>query len=185
MKKTLQLFCVLILFILFGCFIFSRQNRTVQLRIDENNMPVLSLKADDSNELLYPWFNESDGLYYFFLPSFVDNNRIYFDLIKNKSVSIDGLPFDEWNVFEWEAETPYSIYCETQEYNVVFMKSANIPSLFLETESGDMEYLNADKANEETGNICLINPTKNVEYQGNLKRISGRGNSTFSTTKKA
>ena len=93
MKKTLQLFCVLILFILFGCFIFSRQNRTVQLRIDENNMPVLSLKADDSNELLYPWFNESDGLYYFFLPSFVDNNRIYFDLIKNKSVSIDGLPF--------------------------------------------------------------------------------------------
>ena len=185
MKKTLQLFCVLILFILFGCFIFSRQNRTVQFRIDDNNMPVLSLKANDSNELLYPWFNESNGLYYFFLPSFVDDNRIYFDRISNKSVSIDGLPFDVWNVFEWEDETPYSIYCETQEYNVVFMKSANIPALFIETESGNMEYLNTDKLNEETGNICLINATKNVEYQGNLKRISGRGNSTFSTSKKA
>ncbi len=185
MKKTLQLFCVLILFILFGCFIFSRQNRTVQFRIDDNNMPVLSLKANDSNELLYPWFNESNGLYYFFLPSFVDDNRIYFDRISNKSVSIDGLPFDVWNVFEWEDETPYSIYCETQEYNVVFMKSANIPAVFIQTDSGSMEYLNTDKANRESGNICLINPTKNVEYQGGLKRISSRGNSTFATNKKA
>ena len=185
MKKTLQLFCALILFILFGCFMFSLQNRTVQFRTDENNMPFLTLKANGNNEILHPWFDESSGLYYFFLPSFVDDNHIYFDSLEGSSVSVDGLPFSRWSRFDWDAHTLYTICCNEQEYPIVFMKSANLPSLFLETESGSMEYLNADKANEETGRICLINQTKNVDYQGNLKRVSGRGNSSFSTNKKA
>ena len=185
MKKTLQLFCVLVLFILFGCFIFSWQNRTVQFQTDENNMPFLSLKANGNIETLHPWLDEKSGIYYFFLPSFVNDNHIYFDSLKDTSVSVDGLPFSKWSRFDWEADTPYTIYCDEQEYQVIFMKSANLPSLFLETESGSMDYLNADKANAETGSVCLINQAKNVDYQGKLKRVSGRGNSTFSTNKKA
>lgn len=185
MKKTLQLGCLSALFILFGCFIFSMQNRTVQFQTDENNMPVLSLKADDSSKQIQPWLDESSGLYYFFLPSFVSDNRIFCDNINNGDISIDGLSLSKWSSFTWETGTAYTLGCKGQTYEVVFMKSANLPTLFIDTKSGSMEYLNADKANEETGSICLINQTKNVEYQGKLKKISGRGNSTFSTSKKA
>lgn len=185
MKKTLQLIGVLALFILFGCFVFSMQNRTVQFQTDENNMLVLSLKANDHNELLYPWLDENSGFYYFFLPSFVDDNRVYFDYLDNKSVSVNGRPYSKLSSFEWEAETPYTICYEAQEYEIIFMKSANLPTLFIETESGSMDYLDADKANVEPGNICLVNTLKNVDYSGKLEKISARGNSTFYTEKKA
>ena len=185
MKKTIKLICLLAVFILFGCFIFSIQNRTVQFQTDENNMPVLSLKADDNIELLQPWLDESSGLYYFFLPSFVSDNRIFCDSLDDGDITINGTALSKWSSFEWEAENTYTLECKEQTYEVAFMKSANLPSLFLETESGDMEYLNADKENEEAGNICIVNPTKNVEYKGNLKKISTRGNSTFATNKKA
>ena len=36
------------------------------------------------------------------------------------------------------------------------LKSANIPALFVETESGTMEHLNADKELVETGSISVV-----------------------------
>ena len=183
MKKTLQMVCILALFILFGVFLFFVQSRNLQFTTDDSGTLVLSLKADDSEKLLYPWVNEADGLTYFFLPSFVQGHRIFFD--RKETIEIDGKAISCWNSFEWEDRTVYSISCEGQEYEVVFMKSANLPSLFLETDSGSMEYLNADKANEETGAVQLVKASGNVEYQGSLRKISARGNSTFATDKKS
>ena len=183
MKKTLQMVCILALFVLFGVFLFFVQSRNIQFTTDDSGTLVLSLKADGSEKLLYPWVNEADGLTYFFLPSFVQGHRIFFD--RKETIEIDGKAISCWNSFEWEDRTVYSISCEGQEYEVVFMKSANLPSLFLETDSGSMEYLNADKANEETGAVQLVKASGNVEYQGSLRKISARGNSTFATDKKS
>lgn len=185
MKKTWQLIGLLTLLILFGIFLYSFQNRKVQFQTDENDTLVLSLKTDDGAEFLYPWFDEESGITYFFLPSFVHNNRIYCDYLEPGTVSVNGSFLSAWDCFTWENETSYTITYDVQEYQVVFMKSANLPSLFLDTESGSMETLNADKSNEETGNIRLVNTTGGREYQGSLKRISARGNSTFGTEKKA
>ena len=129
MKKTLQMVCILALFVLFGVFLFFVQSRNIQFTTDDSGTLVLSLKADGSEKLLYPWVNEADGLTYFFLPSFVQGNRIFFD--RKETIEIDGEAFSCWNSFEWEDRTVYSISCEGQEYEVVFMKSANLPSLFL------------------------------------------------------
>lgn len=185
MKKTWQLLCILVLFVLFGCFLFFARNRNVQFQTDENHSLVLSLKADDGNRILYPWFDESSGITYFFLPSFVQDNRIYCDYLKDEFLTIDGDFLSKRSCFTWKPETTYSIECDGQAYDVVFMKSANLPSLFLETESGSMEAVNADKEYEEPGSASLVNTTGNAEYQGKLKRISARGNSTFGTEKKA
>ena len=59
-----------------------------------------------------------------------------------------------------------------------------IPAVFIHTDSGSMEDLNADKENEETGDICIVREDGNTEYQGRLERISGRGNSTWNYEKK-
>lgn len=185
MRKTWKLLVLLVLFILFGCFLFSLQNRRVQFQTDKQGGLVLSLKADDTTEILYPWFDEASGITYFFLPSFVPDNRIYSDYLENGTVSVDAKPLSTRSCFTWESGTPYQIVCGGLDYNVVFLKSANLPSLFLETESGSMEAVNADKTYEEKGSLGIVSAVGNAEYQGNLKRVSARGNSTFATNKKA
>lgn len=184
MKKTLQMIGMLAMFVLFGVLLLSVQNRNIQFTTDENNALILCLEADDRGEFLYPWFDETTGLTYFFLPSFVQDNRIYCDRIEKEAMEIDGKLVSGWKSFEWEKQTVYSISYGGMDYNVVFMKSANLPSLFIETDSGSMDYLNADKENEEAGKINLIKASGSVEYQGRLKKVSGRGNSTFATAKK-
>lgn len=185
MRKTWKLLVLLALLIVFGCFLFSGQNRTARFLVDEQGNLALSLKTDDTERVLYPWFNETDHTAYFFLPSFVQNHHIYCDLLENGTLLADGVPLSKQDRFTWESKTPYTLCFMGQEYRVIFMKSANLPSLFLETESGNMEYVNADKNNEEQGSLGVVAVTGNQEYSGNLKRISARGNSTFDTDKKA
>ena len=73
MKKTVQLVGILISLIMLGCLFLHIDNRIVQLEINENMVPVISLKVNDEEKVLEPWFNKRDGLYYFFLPSFVSD----------------------------------------------------------------------------------------------------------------
>lgn len=185
MRKTWKLLVLLLLFILFGCFLFSLQNRRVQFQTDKEGGLVLSLKANDTTRLLRPWFNETNGITYFFLPSFVQDNHIYCDSLESGTLLVNTKPLARWSRFTWEKETSYTIDCGGREYTVVFVKSANLPSLFLETESGSMDFVNADKANREAGSLRVISAAGNAEYQGKLKRVSARGNSTFATDKKA
>lgn len=65
------------------------------------------------------------------------------------------------------------------EFDVKFLKSENIPAVFITTESGSMEYLVADKENEEPGEIRIINAGGEHEYSGAMEKISGRGNTSW------
>ena len=184
MKKALHMFWIVASLVLLGVFLVQIQNRDMQFMMDADRGLVITLKTGKDEEFLYPWFDETTGLTYFFLPSFVQDNRIYCDRIKKEAMEIDGKSVSGWKSFEWEEQTVYSISYDGMDYDVVFMKSANLPSLFIETDSGSMDYLNADKENEEAGEINLIMASGSVEYQGRLKKVSGRGNSTFATAKK-
>ena len=185
LKKTLKMLCLPALLILFSSIWFSVQSHNVQFMTDESGTLVLSMKAGEGQEILYPWTDENSGITYFFIPSFIGDNYVYSDHIRKEwQLQIDGELLSKRKKFEWEEQTVYSISCRGQEYDVKFMKSANLPALFLETDSGSMEYLNSNKENEEAGEINLIETSGNIEYQGRLKKISGRGNSTFATAKK-
>jgi len=185
LRKTWKLLVLLTLLILFGCFLFTAQNRRVQFQTDEQHNLILSLKTDDNNEILYSWFNETDGITYFFLPSFIQDRHIYCDFLESGTICIENVPLSKHDCFTWESNIPYTVTCNGQDYTVVFMKSANLPSLFIKTESGSMDYVNADKNNEEQGSLGIVATAGNLEYSGKLKRISARGNSTFDTEKKA
>lgn len=185
MKKKWQMFCFMIVIVLFGCFVFSIQNRNVQLKITDEHAPVLYLKAGEGEEVLYPWIDETSGVLYFFMPSFANSNKIYFDYVNDSELTINGKKFSKNDTFIWELGMTYSVTLKEQEYNIIFMKSENLPALFLETESGDMEHLNIDKNHEETGSIQLIRASGNTAYQGTLEKVSARGNSTFDADKKA
>lgn len=183
MKKTVWLTAILMAGMVSILLLLGIEKRTAQFRIDENACPVISLNINASEEIVKPWFNKRDGLYYFFLPSCVLDNKIYSDYLE-KEVMLEGSLLSRWQVFEWEPNKVYHMSCQGQQYPIVFMKSANIPALFMETESGTLEHLKADKDVIETGKISVVKETGNMEFQGEAQKVSARGNTTFDDVEK-
>lgn len=68
---------------------------------------------------------------------------------------------------------------------IVVMHSANLPAVFLETESGSMEMVDADKEYEEAGKIIMFDAAGKMVCADELNYISGRGNSTWAYPKKS
>lgn len=68
---------------------------------------------------------------------------------------------------------------------LVVMHSANLPAVFLETDSGSMEKVDADKEYEEAGRIILFDEVGKIVCADELNAISGRGNSTWAYPKKS
>lgn len=68
---------------------------------------------------------------------------------------------------------------------IVVMHSANLPAVFLETDSGSMEMVDADKEYEEAGKIMLFDADGRMVCADRLDGISGRGNSTWGYPKKS
>jgi hypothetical protein len=57
--------------------------------------------------------------------------------------------------------------------------------MFIETESGTMDNVDADKANEESGSYALVAADGQVLAMNKLSHITGRGNSTWNYPKKS
>ena len=78
----------------------------------------------------------------------------------------------------------YALTLGGEEHTLNVMKSANIGSLYLTTESGSMDYIHLEKGNKESGTIYYANSSGKVVYQGELKELKGRGNATWDKAKK-
>lgn len=183
MKKTIWLMILLVLLIGYGMFLGKAEKRTVQLIADEEAGPVFVLEIHDTEELLQPWLNKRDGLYYVFLPSFVDGNKVYCDHLEAE-VMVEGNQLIQGESFSWEEGQVYRFSCAAGEYPLVFMKSAHLSTFFVETRSGSLEAVNEDKEVIETGELSIVQQSGTIEYQGELKKFSARGNSTFDDAEK-
>lgn len=185
MRKTIWLlmfFCVLLAS---GIFLYSKQQRNVQFGIDEQGEIFVSVRCGGQEEAIYPWYSEAEGCYYFFLPSFVDDEKIYCDVIEGGSVLVDEQPLKKGGLFRWREGEQYEFVCAGVEWQVQFMRSANLPSIFLKTDNGDIAYLNEDKAHETSGEIIVADHIGNVQYAGRVARVSGRGESSWLMPKKS
>jgi len=66
---------------------------------------------------------------------------------------------------------------------LVVMESADIPAVFLTTESGTLTYIHADKDHKEAADIRIYEDGK-LSLDSTLKQIKGRGNATWKYSKK-
>ena len=187
MRKRICMGILLAAVIVAACgFSIVRQDN-VQLEVD-GEKPWLSIRADGSENKVFLWKDgEEQG--YFFLPSCAGRHKIRMGDTGENSVRIDGGLLMPGDVFTWEEDISYQLQItdasyEPHTYEIVFMESENIPAVFIDTESGGLDYLHDDKENEETGKICVVREDGITEYQDELRRISGRGNSTWEYEKK-
>lgn len=140
--------------------------------------------------MLRAWFDQETDVYYFFMPAFVNTQKVYFDHIKGMHIAVNGKEIQRWSSLQWEENRVYRILLGGEkelglqkEILVKFVQAQNLPAVFISTDSKSMEYLDADKNNAEAGRMSIVMSDGKVDYNGRLERISGRGNATWSVKK--
>jgi hypothetical protein len=70
---------------------------------------------------------------------------------------------------------------EAKNHDIQIVRSANIATIFITTNSGSLENIYADKAYKEAGKMTIIDENGNVDTAMGLEYIKGRGNYSWNT----
>ncbi len=75
---------------------------------------------------------------------------------------------------------------ESEEiYGLHLVQSASLPAVFISTQSGTMDWIHAEKGNRESGELLCVDGNGVPEYAGAMKKIAGRGNSSWAEDKRS
>lgn len=151
---------------------------SIPLRFEESRsgLPALAFNDQMMDETIEPFCQ--DGAWYYCLPGYIETQKILLPWGTEEKLQVDGKSSSL--VWSWEEEKTYAFTWNGQDYQVQFLRNSQLPTLFIHTESGSLEAIHQSKEYEETGHLLALDASGTVEYQGDLKRIKGRGNSTFS-----
>ncbi len=133
--------------------------------------------GDEADIDTVKWF-ASSGKYFLFLPADTDLSaaKVYFTA--SNDVTLDGAPVVSGESAAAFTEGEHTLVCGSRSYPLTVMLSANIPAVYLTTESGSLDYIHASKENKEPGSIRVYeNGVKTTDSA--LKQIKGRGNWTW------
>jgi len=75
------------------------------------------------------------------------------------------------------------VVADGEKYIFEVMYTADIPQIYIDTQSGSMEYIHENKDNREKAAITIIEDGE-IEYSGNLEYIKGRGNTSWRAEQK-
>ncbi len=140
--------------------------------------------------------NHNSDAWYIFLPSCADltQSPVHFSGADHLEIEdINGTVVNIKNggyLTELNRDETYLIRFVTSSGYVaadgkfVYMQSENLPSAFISTESGSMEYLNQSKKNEEQGSMTVFTTDGTVDFTGALDMIRGHGNTSWRLDKR-
>lgn len=133
---------------------------------------------------------QRDKQCYFLLPSYATEADLFLYYKDDYKLSINGEHLDNGAAISgvvWGKTNALVIEQEdkTYEYELVFQHSENIPAVFVDTKSGNMEHIYEEKGNEEPGNVTILLQDGTENYSGSIEKIKGRGNYSWSRSKKS
>ena len=139
-------------------------------------------------ERIRPWVNEANEMFVF-LPAYADLQSVEFFTDVHDSVYLDGQEierFDNFAKFELGQQYPltYTISGRRVETTLTFLQSADIATIHIDTQTGNLEYVHASKENSENARVRLYYADGTTNYVGESVSIKGRGNATWQHDKK-
>ncbi|MBQ9743434.1 MAG: CotH kinase family protein [Ruminococcus sp.] len=157
------------------------QNSDAYIGYDEEDMEELGLK---------PGGGISDEKY-FFLPSSVSDNSVIVMNTFSKDAVIGGItvPAGGTASVTYTANTPCTVTIGSESYELIFMHSTAEASIFVNNTDADgngtdlYSYLCEDKENDAKATGAIVDDEGNVDNTP-IKKIKGRGNTTWLKTKK-
>lgn len=187
---TVMLICA------FGLAFVMNRTETTGTIVSENHFNDLKFCFEKNAGLQEIGCYYFDDIYYVFLPSFVEPHEVLVECLGVEkivfSLGQDVIELENREKSEaFMTDTVYNVSLldmsgsRLQSGRIKFMKSGNLPAMFVETESGSMDYLNENKNNREEGSMTLYSSLGSLECADELKHISGRGNQTWDFDKKS
>ena len=112
-----------------------------------------------------------------FLPSDMDPDSAKIRFTADKAVTIDGMKVKSGQNASLLTEGEHTLVCGERKYKLTVFKSDGNPAVFIDTESGSLEYLHQlfaddpEKENKE-GFTCNVMPALNAKARMNSSTIS-------------
>lgn len=127
----------------------------------------------------------SSGDGYLFLPACFQDRQLHLYFGPQETLLLDGAEVRSGDAVSLSPGQKIKVAGKGfSSFTVTVMQSANIPAIFINTESGSMAAVNRDKGVKEAGDLYMADADGTVEYHGALDYIRSRGNSTFLDPKK-
>ena len=144
------------------------------------------IPAGDKEEII-SWWSNDDGQAFVFLPSYAELKDLRVILRKGTHAMIGDMELsDGMDCGCFEPDTEYEMTVQNQSPMVVrFVRSGNLPTMFIHTVSGTEETIHTQRNVWEYAQLCLMDTEGKTDYQGELDEISGRGSGTWFFEKKS
>lgn len=117
--------------------------------------------------------------YYAFLPGCAGEVQI---LPGTAGATLDGKALPQ-SSGDFAMNTPYELIWQEggaeQKATLQLVPAGGTATLFLDTQSGSMDHIHAQKGNAERGSLRLYGEDGSLNYSGTLSSLRGRGNSTW------
>lgn len=148
------------------------------------NFSISSVVYDEKTPTV-EWFLAEDGNYYLFVPTSISTSLCKASFDASGDVYIDGKKIDNNSLISLADKSQITVSCNGNDYVVKIIEETELASVFITTDSGNLDAVHADKDYKEAGYIQIIGADGlSVEYDGDLEYIKGRGNSTWKMEKK-
>ena len=155
-------------------------------RFDTSEPELLTFRinGESGTREISAWKNDDD-VYYVFLPSYCSLADVSIQVNTSSPVTLDGVPLQTGQSLEgFELDQEYRMQTLLTDRKLCFLQSSNVSTLYIDTASGSMKAIHADKDNTESAGITLITADGTLDYSGTDCTIRGRGNSTWVYEKK-
>jgi len=132
---------------------------------------------------------EIDEEYYVFLPSYAEREKTHFLTNFLYRVYIDDqLLTAETTCADFPVNTKLKLYFRSLDHDgqrtVTILQSANVPTMYIDTASGQIDHIHAQKGNKESGTMRLYSVDGQLENMVVVESLQGRGNSTWKFSNK-
>lgn len=131
---------------------------------------------------------------YLFLPGCWDSQQVFVHLKGRVPQSLTVMPPEveaqplvnhaATNGFVPGSTSTIRLVNERSLMKVDVLQGGKIPCLFIQTENGTLKNIHSSRETRETGQMVMLSAEGSVLYNGGLKEIKARGNTTFGYLKK-
>lgn len=174
------IFCSLQLLVLF----FWRMNATadiLQVEYDGSRLYFYyrcmdRLYHDDSNIQINSYQDEKSGEFYLFFPKAFEGKRSKLLLYGADELVVNQQFYRNDDKIGFLEEGRYSVAVGESFYVLNVMYGGDIPSVFINLETGNMDYVHEEKENSDTGSMNMYDADGGLLYSNSLLGMHGRGN---------
>lgn len=128
---------------------------------------------------------------YFFLPSSVSSTSVELYNAYSKSVTVNNvtIPSGESREVSYTIDKAGNVTADGKTYSLTFLKSSAESAIYVNNSNADgngkdlISYLNEDKSNYSSATGAIVDRNGKIDNTS-IKKIKGRGNSTWGKAKK-